>query len=181
MLGLRRKGSCIFSTLFLQDGERQEENTSKAQVTEKIKSLPNGLKKRLISNLLLNAVLDKAMQDILPDDDIAQSGVEETDYPHQVTEEQVAEVKQPLTLSKKKSRNVRKGGKGKKSEDISKENGLLAADVREIKKTETETIEKDKDVDKPWNFCSTQERSYVSISKDVKDENSQDILKIKAY
>merc|ERR1719483_1180248 len=32
-------------------------------VNEKLKSLPNGLKKRLISNLVLEAVLDKAMED----------------------------------------------------------------------------------------------------------------------
>jgi len=148
-----------------QDGERQEENTSKAQVTEKIKSLPNGLKKRLISNLLLNAVLDKAMQDILPDDDIAQSGVEETDHPQQVTEEPVAEVtvKQPVTLIKKKTRNVRKGGKGKKSEDISKENGLLAADVREIKETETETKEKEKNVE-DVDECTKLAKSKTSLA-----------------
>jgi len=129
-----------------QDGDRQEEKSSKAQVTEKIKSLPNGLKKRLISNLLLNAVLDKAMQDILPDDDIAQSPIQDTNDEHLVTEELVPEetVKQPET-PKKKSRNLRKGGKGKKSEDILEENGLEAVDRRENMKTGTIDKEDDKD------------------------------------
>lgn len=38
-------------------------NNLPTPVNDKLKSLPNGLKKRLISNLVLEAVLDRAMVD----------------------------------------------------------------------------------------------------------------------
>ena len=53
-------------------------------VSEKIKSLPNGLKKRLISNLVLEAVLDKAMEDYKPgtfNDENMDSNNEDTSSP----------------------------------------------------------------------------------------------------
>ena len=55
-------------------------------VSEKIKSLPNGIKKRLMSNLVLEAVLDKAMEDFkMPpgfnDDNALDSNNEDTSSP----------------------------------------------------------------------------------------------------
>merc|ERR1719310_1448120 len=53
-------------------------------VSDKIKSLPNGLKKRLISNLVLEAVLDKAMEDYKPgtfNDENMDSNNEDTSSP----------------------------------------------------------------------------------------------------
>ena len=54
---------------------------SASAVSDKIKSLPNGLKKRLISNLVLEAVLDKAMEDYTPgnyNDENLDSNTEDT-------------------------------------------------------------------------------------------------------
>ena len=59
--------------------------TGESAVSDKIKSLPNGLKKRLISNLVLEAVLDKAMEDYTPsnyNDEPMDSNNEDTSSPY---------------------------------------------------------------------------------------------------
>lgn len=97
----------------------QDDRSRQAQVTEKIKSLPNGLKKRLISNLLLDAVLDKAMQDILP---IQPDMKEEEETEKENKEEPVDKPSHDSPL-KKKPKSVKKG-KGKKSGEKVEENGV---------------------------------------------------------
>ena len=88
-------------------------------INEKIKSLPNGLKKRLISNLILDAVLDKAMSEKFPDSPPEQPQAEEEE---EEKEKENKESPSDKPVDKKKTKNVRKG-KGKKS-DKSEENGL---------------------------------------------------------
>ena len=90
-------------------------------INEKIKSLPNGLKKRLISNLILDAVLDKAMSEKFPDSPPPRPQEEEEE-----TEKENKEDSSEKIPDKKKSKAVKKG-KGKKSDRV-EENGLEDGD-----------------------------------------------------
>ena len=72
---------------------------SASAVSDKIKSLPNGLKKRLISNLVLEAVLDKAMEDYTPgnyNDENLDSNTEDTMSANQSPVSRARDVSGPI-------------------------------------------------------------------------------------
>merc|ERR1719510_2150147 len=60
---LKKRRLATYSNDASEDVAAVVEGLNSPQVSEKIKSLPNGVKKRLMSNLVLEAVLDKAMED----------------------------------------------------------------------------------------------------------------------
>ena len=83
---LKKRRLATYSNDASEDVTSVVEGLNSPQVSEKIKSLPNGVKKRLMSNLVLEAVLDKAMEDFkMPpgynDDNALDSNNEDTSSP----------------------------------------------------------------------------------------------------
>ena len=83
---LKKRRLATYSNDASEDMTSVVEGFNSPQVSEKIKSLPNGVKKRLMSHLVLEAVLDKAMEDFkMPpgynDDNALDSNNEDTSSP----------------------------------------------------------------------------------------------------
>lgn len=116
----------------------QEDKTKQELVTEKIKSLPNGLKKRLISNLLLEAVLDNAMQDLLPEpsDKETETGKENqdgADNPDKPSQE---------SPSKKKAKTPKKGrSKRDDKEDLPATSEVISGEKPDFAGSYSEPLE----------------------------------------
>ena len=109
------------------------------QVSEKIKSLPNGVKKRLMSNLVLEAVLDKAMEDFkMPpgfnDDNALDSNNEDTSSP-MINDEEMDEPEsseKPRSFKDKRKEAIYKAELDRKSANSSEseETNVNAGDVQ---------------------------------------------------
>jgi len=109
----------------------QEEDKAKpveVQVTEKIKSLPNGLKKRLISNLNLDKVLDKAMQDKFPDTPQTNEELEK-----EIEKDNTDKPEAESPAKKKTKLAVKKGKAAKANNDRIEENGVDTLEETEAK------------------------------------------------
>merc|ERR1719510_2517598 len=136
---LKKRRLATYSNDASEDVAAVVEGLHSPQVSEKIKSLPNGVKKRLMSNLVLEAVLDKAMEDFkMPpgfnDDNALDSNNEDTSSP-MINDEEMDESEssgKPRSFKDKRKEAIYKAELDRKSANSSEseETNVNAGDVQ---------------------------------------------------
>ena len=108
-----------------------------SSVSDKIKSLPNGLKKRLMHNLVLEAVLDKAMEDYAPGsfNDGNNSNNEDTSSPYINDDgDEVSTSDKPKSFKDKRKQAIYEQAELERQSANSSESEEVTTDVSNLKK-----------------------------------------------
>merc|ERR1719510_2877004 len=135
---LKKRRLATYSNDASEDVAAVVEGLNSPQVSEKIKSLPNGVKKRLMSNLVLEAVLDKAMEDFkMPpgynEDNALDSNNEDTSSP-MINDEEMDESEssgKPKSFKDKRKEAIYKAELDRKSANSS-ESEEATADAGDV-------------------------------------------------